>query len=380
MIPLSLYVHLPWCVRKCPYCDFNSHRAPAQIPRRDYVECLLEDLNHDAERVAGRTIRSIFFGGGTPSLFSPEEIGRIIEAASEMVGTTPSVEVTLEANPGTVEHSPFAEYVSAGVTRFSLGVQSFNDTMLRRLGRIHGSSEASRAVESALESGAQVNLDLMYALPEQTQSEALDDMARAIELRPDHISHYQLTLEPNTLFAARPPPLPDHDSAWDMQEACQQVLAEAGYQHYEVSAYALPDRQCRHNVNYWEFGDYLGIGAGAHGKISHTDSNGGLRVLRTLREKHPANYLRKSERLIQSNDVAASQLEFEFVLNALRLVRGFDKTLLAERTGIAFDSQRAPWKQLLIDGLIEETASHIRTSTRGASFLDDITGRFLAGT
>ena len=377
MIPLSLYVHLPWCVRKCPYCDFNSHRAPQAIPERDYVDRLVDDLRHDAALVDGRLITSIFFGGGTPSLFAPGEIGRVIAAAANVVGVSTDLEVTLEANPGTIEHAPFAEFASAGVTRFSLGVQSFDDAMLKRLGRIHGGKEAAVAVESAVQSGAQVNLDLMYALPEQTATAALDDIHRAVALRPDHISHYQLTLEPNTLFAAKPPPLPDHDSAWDMQESCQRVLAEAGYRQYEVSAYALTDRQCRHNRNYWEFGDYLGIGAGAHGKLSRRDQEGSLHVLRTLREKHPTTYLRKDERLIRHSEVSASELEFEFVLNALRLVDGFEKQLLFERTGIAFDPHREPWNKLLSEGLVEQTATHVRTTSQGASFLDEITGRFL---
>src|SRR6201996_4529272 len=272
--PLSLYVHMPWCVKKCPYCDFNSHGLRNEPPPyAAYIDVLLADLDADLRdfgaAVHGRGVHSIFFGGGTPSLFAPELIDRFLEGVRARLPLAADAEITLETNPGTVEHGRFDGYLSAGVNRLSFGIQSFDDAKLRRLGRIHSASEAEAAVKSAQDAGyANINLDLMYALPEQTQEGALDDVAPALAMQPPHISHSQLTREPNTAFAATPPPLPDDDHAWAMQEACEQQLGAAGYRQYEVSAYAQPDRRCAHNLNYWRFGDYLGIGAGAHGKIT----------------------------------------------------------------------------------------------------------------
>ena len=286
---LSLYVHLPWCVKKCPYCDFNSHGLKGTLPEAAYVDALLRDLDQDLPRVAGRRIETVFFGGGTPSLFSAAAIARFLDGALRRLPFAADAEVTLEANPGTVERGRFAEYRAAGVTRLSIGVQSFDPAALKVLGRIHSSTEAVTAAEEAHAAGlANFNLDLMYALPGQSLEGALDDVARAATLKPAHISHYQLTLEPNTLFHAHPPTLPDEDTAWAMQEACQGALAERGYKQYEVSAYAQAGRECRHNLNYWRFGDYLGLGAGAHGKL--TDASG--RVTRIWKVKHPETYLR----------------------------------------------------------------------------------------
>ncbi|MET0935392.1 MAG: radical SAM family heme chaperone HemW, partial [Luteibacter sp.] len=271
--PLSLYVHMPWCVRKCPYCDFNSHGVRGTPAYADYVDVLLADLDADLRdfgaAIGNRPVTSVFFGGGTPSLFAPELVGRFLDGARERIAFTGDAEITLETNPGTVEHGRFDGYLAAGVNRISFGVQSFDNDKLHRLGRIHSAHEAADAVRQAQDAGIEnINIDLMYALPEQTLEGALDDVDKAIALRPTHVSHYQLTLEPNTAFAANPPPLPDDDAAWAIQEACEERLAAGGYGQYEVSAYAAPGRRCAHNLNYWRFGDYLGIGAGAHGKIS----------------------------------------------------------------------------------------------------------------
>ena len=261
--PLALYIHLPWCVRKCPYCDFNSHAVPGQLPQEAYIAALLADFECELPRVLDRTIGTIFFGGGTPSLFEPDAIGRLLDGVRSRVPWDAEVEVTLEANPGTVEHGRFAGYRDAGVNRISLGAQSFNANHLSALGRIHGPGEIGRAVDELSRAGLEnFNLDLMYGLPAQTTQEALADLVAAIALQPAHISHYQLTLEPGTVFYHRPPPLPDSDATWDMQVVCQELLANRGYEQYEVSAYARPGHRCRHNLNYWTFGDYLGIGAG----------------------------------------------------------------------------------------------------------------------
>jgi len=267
--PLSLYIHIPWCVRKCPYCDFNSHNAPQALPQREYVAALLADLDRDLPLAQGRPLRSIFFGGGTPSLFAPENMARILDGVAARLAFAPGIEITMETNPGTVEHGDFKAYRRAGINRLSFGVQSFDDAALQRIGRIHDAAQAERAIKRAQDDGLDnLNLDLMYALPQQTIDGALADIERAMAFDTPHLSHYQLTLEPNTSFAANPPPLPDEDSAWDMQEACQTRIAAAGFGHYEVSAYARPGRESVHNLNYWHFGDYLGIGAGAHGKYT----------------------------------------------------------------------------------------------------------------
>ncbi|MCW0397733.1 Heme chaperone HemW [Xanthomonas sacchari] len=334
--PLSLYVHLPWCVRKCPYCDFNSHAAKGALPFDSYVDALIRDLDQDLPLVWGRVVNSVFFGGGTPSLFPPEAIDRFLQAASARLRFAPGLEITLETNPGTAEHGRFDRYLAAGVNRLSFGIQSFDDAALQRLGRIHDGAEAERAVKLAQDAGyANVNLDLMYALPQQTLAEAERDIAQALALQPTHMSHYQLTLEPNTVFAARPPQgIPEDDDAWDMQERCQALLAEAGYAQYEVSAYARAGYRCAHNLNYWTFGDYLGIGAGAHGKIS---SGAEQNILRRWKHKHPQAFLDAAgtPAAIGGDEwIAPERRPFEYMLNALRLNDGFALRDFSARTGL----------------------------------------------
>ena len=312
---------MPWCVRKCPYCDFNSHAAPAQIPQRDYIDALLADLDLDREWVPRRALTSIFFGGGTPSLFAPDYIGEFLEGVRARLPCEPAMEVTLETNPGTVEHGRFAGYRDAGITRVSLGAQTFNAEQLQALGRIHGAAEIQRAVAELNSAGLHnFNLDLMYGLPAQTHQQAIDDVAAAIALRPQHLSHYQLTLEPGTVFYHRPPPLPGHDETWEMQLACQALLQAHGYAQYEISGYAQPQRRCRHNLNYWQYGDYLGIGAGAHGKLTIGD-----RIVRTERVSAPREYLSRppAKRLKEQRDIAGADRAFEYMLNALRLRTDF---------------------------------------------------------
>lgn len=404
--PLALYVHLPWCVRKCPYCDFNSHEGRGPLPFEAYVDALIADLDADLPLVWGRTIHSVFFGGGTPSLFPAAAIDRFLQAASARLRFAPGAEITLETNPGTAEHGRFEDYLRAGVNRVSFGVQSFDDGCLRRLGRIHDAGQAEAAIKLAQDAGIErLNLDLMYALPEQTLAMAEADIARAVALAPGHISHYQLTLEPNTLFAARPPAgVPDEDLAWDMQEACQQALAEAGYAQYEISAYARPEQQCAHNLNYWRFGDYLGVGAGAHGKISlpaarllptpADEDVRGLadpaapadRILRRSKIKHPTAFLAAAGRaaaIAEDRDIPPEQRPFEFMLNALRLTEGFDLRHFEARTGLPraaiaaplAEAQRQGW--LAPDGADAATADRWRPTEAGLRFANDAIGLFL---
>lgn len=378
--PLSLYVHLPWCVRKCPYCDFNSHAVPAAgVPERAYVDALLDDFEFAARDCSDRELASVFFGGGTPSLFAAASVERVLERAAQRMHLASDIEVTLEANPGTVERGRFADYRAAGVTRVSLGAQSFDDASLAALGRIHASGETLAAVDELRAAGLDnFNLDLMYALPQQTLEAALSDVERALALGPAHVSHYQLTLEPGTAFERRPPPLPDDDSAWAMQVACQAKLAEAGYRQYEVSAYAVAGRECRHNLNYWRFGDYLGIGAGAHGKL--TDATSG-RILRTARVRQPGRYLaaaRPADRLQELRAVPAADLPFEFFLNMLRLVDGFEVSDFEARTGL-------PWVGIATQVALAEARGLLRSgpagrwipTALGRKFLNDLQAVFL---
>ena len=377
--PLSLYVHLPWCVQKCPYCDFNSHGLRGELPEAAYVAALMRDLDQDLPRVTGREIRSVFFGGGTPSLFSASSIGRILEMAQARLPFVHDAEVTLEANPGTVERGRFGEYKAAGVTRLSIGVQSFNPAHLKVLGRIHSSVEATRAAEEAHAAGlANFNLDLMYALPEQGLAEALTDVRRAMELKPAHLSHYQLTLEPNTEFHARPPKLPDGDSVWDMQLACQAELAAGGYAQYEVSAYAREGRRCLHNLNYWRFGDYLGIGAGAHGKL--TDTAG--RVTRLWKLKHPETYLRSAgtpASLGGVDQISQTDLIFEYMLNRLRLTEPFTGEGFQAATGLSPALLKSGLERASSLGLLEEVPMGWRVTSRGQAYLNDLQELFLPG-
>lgn len=381
--PLSLYVHMPWCVKKCPYCDFNSHGVRGDTPPYEtYVDALLADLDADlidfGGAVHGRTVQTIFFGGGTPSLFAPELIDRFLDGVRARLQLAADVEITLETNPGTVEHGRFDGYLAAGVNRLSFGIQSFDDAKLRRLGRIHSASEAEAAVKSAQDAGyINLNLDLMYALPEQTQEGALADVARAIALQPTHISHYQLTLEPNTAFAANPPPLPDDDHAWAMQEACEQQLGAAGYRQYEVSAYAQSDRRCAHNLNYWRFGDYLGIGAGAHGKITDVASG---QIIRRWKTRLPKAYLATpagAGRIGGSAPVALDELPFEYMLNALRLIDGLPMADFVERTGLPLERIAGALADARQRGWLTDAPGRLHTTALGQRFLNDVISGFL---
>lgn len=375
---LSLYIHIPWCVRKCPYCDFNSHNAPHSLPQTEYVDALLRDLDQDLPLAQGRALQSIFFGGGTPSLFAPATITRILDGVGTRLDFAPTIEITLETNPGTVEHGPFAAYRRAGVNRLSFGVQSFDDEALKRIGRIHDAAQAHRAIKQAQDAGIEnLNLDLMYALPQQTLAGALDDVEKALLLQTPHLSHYQLTLEPNTQFASNPPPLPDEDSAWDMQEACQARLAQAGMTQYEVSAYARAGRECAHNLNYWRFGDYLGIGAGAHAKL--TDLTSGA-IRRRWKPRAPRGYLEHAgtARGIGGDEVIGlEQLPFEFMLNALRLNAGVPLGDFAARTGIALIDIEPRLEQARTRGWIQIVGSHVSATELGRRFLNDVISSFL---
>lgn len=375
--PLSLYVHIPWCVRKCPYCDFNSHTPSGDLPIKEYLQALRYDLDQDLGYVAGRPIESVFLGGGTPSLFPAQAIADLLCAVADRVALRPGAEVTMEANPGTLEHGRFDAYQRAGVNRLSVGVQTFDDAALGRIGRIHSGAEALRAVRGAQEQGlANINIDLMYALPQQTLEQARADVLRAMELQPTHISHYQLTLEPNTEFAKRPPPLPDHDQAWEMQETCQELLEEGGYPAYEVSAYAPPAHRCYHNMAYWRFADYLGIGAGAHGKVTQADG----RVLRTRKVAMPRSYLERAgaQRPLGSIDpVPARQLPFEYMLNALRLHAGFSLGDFEARTGLPRSDVLPTLERAEQRGWLLRTDEHYRTSVLGQRFLNDVIMLFL---
>ena len=376
-IPLSLYIHIPWCVRKCPYCDFNSHNAPQSLPQREYVDALLADLDQDLALARGRTLQSIFFGGGTPSLFAPDQIARILDGVAQRLAFAAGIEITLETNPGTVEHGPFAGYRNAGVNRISFGVQSFDDAALKRIGRIHDAAQAERAVKQAQDADiTNLNLDLMYALPQQTLDGALRDVDIALSLQTPHLSHYQLTLEPNTQFAANPPPLPDDDCAWDMQEACQARLAAAGLAQYEVSAYARAGRQCAHNLNYWNFGDYLGIGAGAHAKLSGEDGS----VHRRWKLRAPKGYLEYAgtPRGVGGDDVVMKdQLPFEFMLNALRLNAGFAFADFEVRTGLPRSTIAAQLAAAQTRGWLDVEDERIRATELGWRFLNDVIASFL---
>ena len=375
--PLSLYIHFPWCVRKCPYCDFNSHALRGEIPEAQYIDALLTDLEQDLPRIWGRPVRSIFLGGGTPSLFSPEAIERLLAGVRARVTLVPEAEITLEANPGTVETERFRGYRAAGVNRLSIGIQSFDPEQLQKLGRIHGRGEALAAAQAARAAGFDnFNLDLMFGLPQQTPDEALADLRTALTLKPAHLSVYQLTLEPNTLFHAQPPALPDDDVIAAMQDALQAELADAGFAQYEVSAYAQAGRRCRHNLNYWQFGDYLGIGAGAHAKI--TDAQG---ITRLWKVKQPREFLEAAgtpAALGGEQRLGTDDAVFEFMLNALRLTDGFSPALFAERAGLPLAALEPALAQATARGLIARNADAIRTTPLGQRFLNDVIALFLS--
>src|SRR5690349_14464427 len=370
--PLALYVHIPWCVRKCPYCDFNSHERSGPLPEREYVQKLLDDLEALLPSVWGRRLISVFIGGGTPSLFSPAAIDELLSAVRARMVLEPGAEITLEANPGTVEATRFRGFRDAGVNRISLGVQSFEDAMLRALGRIHSAAEARRGVEAALASFDNVNIDLMYGLPEQTLDMARADIRAALACGTPHVSAYQLTIEPNTAFYRRPPPLPEHDACADMQLAVEEALGAAGYEHYETSAFARPRHRCRHNLNYWEFGDYLGIGAGAHGKVSFPD-----RVTRHERTKQPRDYLSASTTVAREFTVPPAELPFEFMLNALRLIDGFPLALFQERTGLPLGAVLPQLDEAEKRGLLARDLQRVRPTERGRLFLNELLALFV---
>jgi oxygen-independent coproporphyrinogen-3 oxidase len=379
--PLSLYVHLPWCVRKCPYCDFNSHeyRGGGGPPFGAYVDALIADLEQDLPLAWGRTVHSVFFGGGTPSLFPPEAIDDFLQRASARVRIAPEAEITLETNPGTAEHGRFEGYRAAGVNRLSFGIQSFDDGCLQRLGRIHDSREAEAAVRMARDAGFDdFNIDLMYALPGQDLAMAADDVRRAIALGPTHLSHYQLTLEPNTVFAARPPDgIPDHDAAFDIQEHCQAILAGAGYAQYETSAYARPGRQCAHNLNYWRFGDYLGIGAGAHGKLTSPAEG---TILRRWKVKHPSAWLAAAgtARAIGGDEcLEPARRPFDYMLNALRLNEGFALASFEARTGVSRSAISGQLAEAFMRGWIDSDGERVVPTELGRRFANDAISLFL---
>jgi oxygen-independent coproporphyrinogen-3 oxidase len=375
-IPLSLYIHIPWCVRKCPYCDFNSHAAGQSLPESEYIQALLADLEQDLPLALGRTIETIFIGGGTPSLFSAEAIHALLQGVAERLPLAPNAEITLEANPGTAESGKFRGFREAGVNRLSIGVQSLNDQHLQALGRIHGRDEAIRAAMLAKQAGFDnFNLDLMFGLPGQTLDEALSDVRGVIALAPTHISFYQLTLEPNTLFHKYPPVLPEDDKLWDIQQACQAVLADAGYQQYEVSAYAREGFRCCHNENYWRFGDYLGIGAGAHGKL--TDASGN--ITRLCKKRHPRSYLDtagNSTSIEACNVILPYELPLEFLMNHLRLKEGFQTEVFTQRTGLSVSALEHGLNRCINLGLLEQTENSIFCTPKGWNFVDDILTRF----
>ena len=375
--PLSLYIHIPWCIKKCPYCDFNSHSLKNGLPEEAYIDALLADLQTELPNIWGRPVETIFFGGGTPSLFQAASIDRLLSGLRSLLRLQPEAEITLEANPGTFEIEKFKGFKDAGITRLSIGVQSFNDTMLERLGRVHNGSEAQRAIDTALKLFEKVNIDLMYALPGQTVQTALNDVNTAIATGAGHISAYHLTMEPNTPFGHTPPKgLPQDEAALDIEDAVHGALDGGGFLHYETSAFARPQMQCRHNLNYWQFGDYIGIGAGAHGKISFPDH-----IERTVRRRHPNDYLAAMQRNpsdgIERKTVSADDLPFEFMMNALRLSEGVPATLLQERTGISSARIMAQIETARRKGLLENDPTVFRPTAQGRLFLNDLLQCFL---
>ena len=385
--PLSLYIHIPWCVQKCPYCDFNSHAQKSDIPEQDYINHLIADLEQDLSRfhhsVKNRSLHSIFIGGGTPSLFSAQGIAFLLSEIKHRIPFSPDIEITLEANPGTVEAERFLGYTQAGVNRISMGIQSFNDDKLRVLGRIHNALEATSAVDFARILRSQdkldsFNLDLMHGLPNQTVEQALDDLRQAIELAPPHLSWYQLTIEPNTMFAYRPPTLPNDDELWDIFEQGHQLLTAAGYQQYETSAYAKPGFQCKHNLNYWRFGDYLAIGCGAHGKLSFADENSAAvnEIIRYSKTKHPRGYLR-GEYLYEQKNVAKSDRTFEFFMNRFRLLEPVPKAEFEQLTGLSQSTVKSQMIFALKQGYITENPESWQITEHGKLFLNELLELFL---
>ena len=374
--PLSLYLHLPWCLRKCPYCDFNSHAAPpGELPQAAYIDALIADLEAALPLVWGRPVHSIFMGGGTPSLFAPQEIDRLLSAVRARLPLTPDCEISMEANPGTFERDRFRAFAQAGVTRLSIGVQSFNDAHLQALGRVHDGAQARAALEEAARSFATFNLDLMYALPGQSMAQLEADVHQALDFAPPHISIYHLTIEPNTYFAKFPPALPEDDTAYAMLDRITELTGLAGLERYEVSAYARAGHRCLHNLNYWQFGDYLGLGAGAHSKLSFAH-----RVVRQSRLRDPRLYLERAAQgraLAENQDVRRADLPFEYMLNALRLRDGFDLQAFRDRTGLPLSTIEPALAKAQAQGLLTRDAVHVRPTVKGFDFLSDLQSIFL---
>jgi oxygen-independent coproporphyrinogen-3 oxidase len=379
--PLSLYIHIPWCVRKCPYCDFNSHEARDEIPEAAYIDALIADLEQDLPAVWGRTVETVFFGGGTPSLFSPEGIDQLLADVRARIPLKPEAEITLEANPGTVDYARFKGFREAGINRLSIGIQSFQPELLKAIGRIHSDTEAITAVEAAHQAGFQnFNLDLMFGLPGQTQKQALQDLQMAKDLKPAHISWYELTIEPNTWFHRHPPQRPDDGTLWEMQQAGRTLLEAAGYQRYEISAYAHAQQQCRHNMNYWQFGDYLGIGAGAHAKISDAASQS---ITRTAKQRHPRNYLdsaRTTARISSSTRITKEDALLEFAMNALRLDQGFSLTTFNATTGLSYTDIENIVNKGVAEGLLSHDGNIIRTTPKGQRYLNELLQHWMPDT
>ncbi|HIF9347131.1 TPA: radical SAM family heme chaperone HemW [Photobacterium damselae] len=377
--PLSLYVHIPWCVQKCPYCDFNSLALKAEIPELDYIDALLDDLSTDLLAYhlehGERKLHSIFIGGGTPSLISPEEIARLLQGIEARIPFSDDIEITMEANPGTVEAGRFQAYQQAGVNRISIGIQSFQDEKLKRLGRIHGAQEAITAAKLAAEAGLDsFNIDLMHGLPDQSINDALADLAQAIGLNPPHLSWYQLTIEPNTLFYSQPPTLPDDDDLWDIFEQGHKMLTDAGYVQYEISGYSKPGKQCQHNLNYWRFGDYLGIGCGSHGKISFDDG----RIVRTVKVKHPRGYLNPEKAYLDQETVVANdERPFEFFMNRFRLLEACPKQDFVARTGLPLTHIQGAIDWALAQNYLTESDTHWQITEHGKLFLNDLLAAFV---
>lgn len=372
--PLSLYIHIPWCVQKCPYCDFNSHGQNGELPQKAYVDALLADLRQDLHLVQGRKLHTIFIGGGTPSLFDASQIKRILDGANALIPFSDDIEITMEANPGTLEHDDFSAYRTAGVTRLSIGVQSFSKDKLNLLGRIHDQNEAQTAAQKASQAGyLSFNLDLMHGLPNQSFAEAMADIDTASSLNPPHLSWYQLTIEPNTLFHSKPPQLPDDEDLWQIYEQGQQKLAALGYEQYEISAYAKPGYQCRHNLNYWQFGDYLGIGCGAHGKITLPKEN---RIIRTVKIKHPKGYLAADNYNFEQTEVAEEDRALEYLMNRLRLMTPIPKQEFEARTGLHRDTLKDGMEKAKQRGLLTESAEHWQLTSKGHMFVNDLLTQF----
>lgn len=381
--PLSLYIHFPWCEKKCPYCDFNSHQIKDINPNSTqgfdearYIHALIADLETELPRIWGRQVHSIFIGGGTPSLLSPEGMDQLLSAIRARVHLEPNCEITMEANPGSVESEKFAAFAKSGINRISLGIQSFQDDALKTLGRIHNGEQAKRAIGIALQHFASVNLDLMYGLPKQTLEAARADIETALSFDTPHLSFYNLTLEPNTYFASFPPQLPNEDEIDSIFEQNLALLENAGYRRYEVSAYAKKNQECKHNLNYWRFGDYIGIGAGAHGKISFPD-----RITRQVRERHPETYMQamesKGNALIESKEIATKDLPFEFMLNTLRLTDGVDTATFSERTGLPLNTISKALNEASQKGLLDSNPSKLKPTTQGLRFLNNLQEIFL---